>query len=65
MQADDVLAVLASRPKRERPTELRSDSAMLSAWLRLRKDRDFIQDVLVVVSRSNGDFNPAFLLKSE
>lgn len=46
MTPDDVLAYLAAKPKRERPTELRSDSRMLAAWLRLRNDRDFRSDII-------------------
>lgn len=49
MTQDDMLAYLAKKPKpkRERPTELRSDSRMLQCWLRLRKDQDFLSDVIL------------------
>lgn len=46
MPVDDILAYMTSKPKRERPHELRSDSKMLKAWLLLRKDVDFRNDVL-------------------
>ena len=46
MTTDDILAYLSSTTKRQRPTELRSDSRMLFCWLRLRNDREFIQDVI-------------------
>lgn len=46
MTVDDIFAYLASKPKRERPTELRSDANMLSAWLRLRTDKAFRDDIL-------------------
>lgn len=47
MNSDDVLAYLAGLPKRERPTELKSDSAMLLAWRLMRKDGYFYWDVVV------------------
>ena len=46
MVSDDVLAFLAKKPKRDRPTELRSDSKMLAVWLRLRDDKAFRDDVV-------------------
>jgi hypothetical protein len=46
MTSDDVLAYLASRPKKERPVVLRSDAAMLRAWLLLRHEKPFRDDVL-------------------
>lgn len=46
MTVDDVLAHMASTPKRDRPTELRSDTAMLQVWLFLRTDVAFVQDVI-------------------
>ena len=46
LTADDVLAYLATKPKRERPTELRSDARMLAVWLRLRDDQYFRDDVV-------------------
>lgn len=45
MTADDVLSYLAAHPKKDRPTELRSDSAMLLAWQLARDDRDFYVDI--------------------
>jgi hypothetical protein len=47
MTSDDVLAYLASKPKKERPTELRSDAKMLAVWLRMRSDKAFYNDVIV------------------
>jgi hypothetical protein len=47
MTQDDMLAYLASKPKKNRPAELRSDSRMVYCWLRLRKDRDFLADVIL------------------
>lgn len=47
MTTDDVLAYLASKPKKHRPSELRSDARMLSVWLRMRNDADFFDDVIV------------------
>ena len=44
MVSDDVLAYLAKKPKRDRPTELRSDAKMLAVWLRLREDKAFGDD---------------------
>lgn len=44
--SDDVLAWMASRPKRERPVSIRSDSAMLRVWLMLRENRAFRDDVI-------------------
>ena len=46
MVSDDILAYLAKKPKRDRPTELRSDAKMLWVWLRLRDDKEFRSDVL-------------------
>jgi hypothetical protein len=46
MVSDDVLAYLAKKPKRDRPTELRSDTKMLAVWLRLRDDKAFRDDVV-------------------
>ena len=46
MLSDDVLAYLAAKPKKERPTELRSDAKMLAAWLRLRNNKEFLNDVV-------------------
>lgn len=47
MTSDGVLAYMASRPKKNRPTELRSDARMLAAWLRMRHDKAFCDDVLI------------------
>lgn len=47
MTVDDLFAELASRPRRERPIDLRSDSAMLQVWIRLRADRAFCADLLL------------------
>lgn len=46
MTTDDVLAYLASKPKRDRPTELRSDARMLAIWLRMRNDKEFEEDFI-------------------
>jgi hypothetical protein len=46
VNADDVLATIAALPRSKRPTELRSDSAMLKAWLKLRACRQFRSDVI-------------------
>ena len=46
MVSDDVLAYLAKTPLRDRPTNLRSAAKMLEAWLRLRDDKAFRDDVL-------------------
>ena len=46
MTTDDILAYLARKPKRERPHELRSDAKMLQAWLLLRDNMWFRQDML-------------------
>lgn len=46
MVSDDILAYLAKKPKRDRPTELRSDAKMLAVWLRLRDDKAFRNDVV-------------------
>ncbi len=47
MTTDDVLAYLAGRPKKDRPTELRSDAKMLEVWLMMRGDRMFRDDVVI------------------
>ena len=47
MTSDDVLAYLSLRPKRQRPTMLKLDANMLKAWLLLREDVDFRNDVLI------------------
>ena len=47
MTTDDVLATIAALPKKDRPTELKSDTAMLKAWLSLRTDRAFFADVII------------------
>lgn len=47
MISDDILAYLASKPKRERPTMLKLDALMLKAWLRLREDKTFLDDVII------------------
>lgn len=46
MTSDDVLAWMAMQPNRTRPVVARSHSAMLKAWLLLRKDRCFRDDVI-------------------
>lgn len=46
MTADDVLAYLAAMPKRDRPIAARTDAAMLRAWLALRSDKSFRDDIL-------------------
>lgn len=46
MTPDDMLAHLAATPKRNRPTELRSDTRMLGVWVRLRRCREFRLDVI-------------------
>lgn len=46
MKSDDVLAWLASQPKKTRPTVAKSDSAMLRAWLKLRSDKYFREDII-------------------
>lgn len=46
MTSDDVLAYLANRPKKERPVALRSDAAMLRAWILLRSEKPFRDDVV-------------------
>jgi hypothetical protein len=46
MTSDDVLAYLAAKPKRDRPTELRSDAKMLAVWLQMRHDKAFRDDVV-------------------
>jgi len=46
MVSDDVLAYLASKPKRDRPTMLKLDALMLKAWRLLRNDKVFRDDVL-------------------
>jgi len=46
MTADDMIAYLASQPKRLRPCELRRDTAMLLAWFRCRKSEWFFNDVI-------------------
>lgn len=46
MNADDLLAWLAARPKRERPVPVRSDTKILQAWLALRSDAEFRSDLL-------------------
>jgi hypothetical protein len=47
MTSDDILAYLAAKPKRERPTMLKLDAIMLKAWLSLREDIDFRNDVII------------------
>ena len=47
MTSDDVLAYMASRPKKNRPTELRSEARMLAAWLRMRLNEAFHDDVII------------------
>ncbi len=39
-------AYLAQKPKCDRPIELRSDVKMLTAWLRLRNNKTFRDDVM-------------------
>jgi len=46
MTTDDILAYMAETPPKQRPTALRPAKAMLSAWLLLRDDPDFIADML-------------------
>ena len=46
MTDDDLIAFLASKPKRHRPTELKSDSAMLAAWIACRSTIEFRNDVI-------------------
>lgn len=46
MTADDVLAYMAEKPKKDRAFELRSDAVMLKVWLVLRNDIDFDRDVI-------------------
>lgn len=46
MTTDDFLAYMASKPKKERPTLAKKDSSMLKAWLILRKDKKFFEDVI-------------------
>lgn len=47
MKTDDVLAYMASKPKKSRPHELKSDVRMLAVWLRLRNDYQFREDVVI------------------
>ena len=46
MTADDFLAYMASKPKKERPILAKKDSFMLKAWLILRNDKFFLEDVI-------------------
>jgi len=47
MTSDDVLAYMASQPKSERASGLQSESLMLSAWLRMRSDRRFYDEIVL------------------
>lgn len=46
MTLDDLFAHLAQQPKKNRPTELKSDSAFLRAWLASRGKREVQSDLL-------------------
>lgn len=46
MTRDELISWMAQRPKSERPTELRSDSKMLRAWVRCRDSSEFYYDVI-------------------
>jgi hypothetical protein len=46
MSPDDLLAYLAAKPKKEKPTLAKSDKSMLKAWIYLRNNKYFINDVL-------------------
>lgn len=47
MTVDDALATIAALPKSERPPALRSDTAMMKAWLKLRADEGFFADLII------------------
>lgn len=46
MTSDDILSYLANLPKRNRPTELKSDSKILSSWIWCRQSKQFYMDVI-------------------
>ena len=47
MTPDALIAHLAALPRSKRPTELRSDSQMLRAWLACRSLPEFYRDVIL------------------
>ena len=47
MTADDVLAYMASLPKADRASGLQSDSLIQQAWLLLRNDGNFYEEIVV------------------
>ena len=47
MNSDDVLATLAEAKRSKRPTELKSDSAMLKCWLSMRNNKEVYEDVIL------------------
>lgn len=47
MTNDDMLCYLADHRPKDRPTEMRSDKVMLIAWIKMRNDKEFYEDVIL------------------